>query len=373
MVLIFTTLQTDPIVGDLGILCVIGFVIYIICKIRNKIKEEEEASRRRAAYQRAEAERAEKRRKEQAMKDELRTKLDALENQYFPVYARGNYGIDKRSNTDNDEVISRFRREVEELKRNLERKYNSTFYSSDLNRYDYLLRTYKTSAIRLADERAARQREEQRRREEEAKRQAERLEAERKRQAELTRKRNLAAKFKYITICGYKAGYWCDYYPKNRYPSVSLEQESNRRSIWNFKDGSYTIGLSKVIEFIDGNYTAEQMRNLVFCVIPASTQYKNDTRYKTLCQKVAEKFGIINGYNYISIVYDRNDSREHKSSDTVGNLSFSTNVYGKDIVLFDDLTTRGTSFAQVAAKLKEKGARSVQGFFLGKTVSSSTF
>jgi phosphoribosylpyrophosphate synthetase len=107
----------------------------------------------------------------------------------------------------------------------------------------------------------------------------------------------------------------------------------------------------------------------VVCVIPASTQYKNDLRYKALCTKIAEKFPVINGYNYISIVSDRNDSRGQKSSDTVWNLSFSSNVRGKTVVLFDDITTRGTSFIQVASKLKEQGANNVIGFFLGKTVS----
>ena len=112
-------------------------------------------------------------------------------------------------------------------------------------------------------------------------------------------------------------------------------------------------------EFIDGNFTEDQMRNVILCVIPASTQYKNDMRYKTLCQKVSEALNITNGYNFISIAFDRSDSREHKSADTIGNLSFSNSVYGKDVVLFDDIITRGTSFIQVANELKRKGAKSV--------------
>jgi phosphoribosylpyrophosphate synthetase len=122
-------------------------------------------------------------------------------------------------------------------------------------------------------------------------------------------------------------------------------------------------------DFLDGNFTKEEMKNVVVCVIPASTQYKNDLRYKALCTKIAEKFPVINGYDYISIVSDRSDSRGQKSSDTVWNLSFSSSVRGKTIVLFDDITTRGTSFIQVASKLKEKGAANVIGFFLGKTVA----
>ena len=200
-------------------------------------------------------------------------------------------------------------------------------------------------------------------------RQKEEREKEAKRQAELTRRRNLAAQFKYITLGGHKAAYCFDYYPKNRFPSVTAQQEADRRAVWNFKDGSYTYGLNRLADFLDGNFTKEEMKNVVVCVIPASTQYKNDIRYKTMCAKIAEKFPVINGYNYITINTDRSDSRTQKSSDTVWNLSFSSSVRGKTVVLFDDITTRGTSFIQVANKLKEAGASNVHGFFLGKTLS----
>ena len=200
-------------------------------------------------------------------------------------------------------------------------------------------------------------------------RQKEEREKEAKRQAELTRRRNLAAQFKYITLGGHKAAYCFDYYPKNRFPSVTAQQEADRRAVWNFKDGSYTYGLNRLADFLDGNFTKEEMKNVVVCVIPASTQYKNDIRYKTMCAKIAEKLPVINGYNYITINTDRSDSRTQKSSDTVWNLSFSSSVRGKTVVLFDDITTRGTSFIQVANKLKEAGASNVHGFFLGKTLS----
>jgi phosphoribosylpyrophosphate synthetase len=50
-------------------------------------------------------------------------------------------------------------------------------------------------------------------------------------------------------------------------------------------------------------------------------------------------------------------------------LNISYSVYGKRIILFDDITTRGTSFIQLANQLKANGALEVYGFFLGKTVS----
>ena len=228
---------------------------------------------------------------------------------------------------------------------------------------DYLYR--RQYEQRIEEER--RRREEQERRVAENKRKAE----EEARRKEQERRQALCARFKYISLGGYDAAYRYDYYPVNRYPSGSLPlaDESARRSVWNFKDGMSSIGVGVVSDFIDGNYTREQMKNVALCVIPASTQAKNIRRYKSMCDAVAAKLPIQNGFNYITVCFDREDSRTvGKSSDTTSNLYFSSDVYGKDIILFDDITTRGTSFIQAAAELKKRGARSVRGLFLGKTV-----
>jgi len=192
--------------------------------------------------------------------------------------------------------------------------------------------------------------------------------AEEKRLAEQKRRNELKAKFHYISLGGHNVAYRYDYYPKNRYPSVDASAEANRHAVWNFKDGASSIGVSILSDFLEGNFSESQMRSLTLCVIPASTQSKNITRYSSMCRQICEKYSLTNGFNFIQIVYDRADSREQKSSNTIANLSFSNSVYGKDIILFDDITTRGTSFVQVANELKNKGARSVYGVFIGRTV-----
>lgn len=193
-------------------------------------------------------------------------------------------------------------------------------------------------------------------------------EAQLKRQEEIKRRNELKAKFHYIKLGGFSAAYRYDYYPKNRYPFIDATNESNRRAVWSFKDGSSSIGVSILSDFLEGNYTKEQMSNLVLCVIPASTTNKNEARYKTMCSQVCSRFQILNGFSYIQIVYDRSNSREQKSSNTIANLTFSGPISGKDVILFDDITTRGTSFIQVANELKKIGARTVYGVFIGKTV-----
>lgn len=83
---------------------------------------------------------------------------------------------------------------------------------------------------------------------------------------------------------------------------------------------------------------------------------------------VSKMTGIQNGFKEIIILYDRTDSRQQKEDDTVWNLQFGAGVEGKHVLLFDDIITRGVSFIQCAEKLKSKGAASVTGLFLGKTL-----
>ncbi len=346
------------------------FVIYIPIKekiedarFRAQLKREREIEAQRR--QEAEA----KRKRYDAMMVEWHQEAKKLEDTLFPVTARSPYGRETRNNTEDDFCILRFRSELQRIKKYLDNKHGLEVASRNSADFDRYFKKYETSSEKAKRLQEQRIREENRRKEEERRRILQRQKEEAERQAEAARRKILADKFKYTTLGGYRAAYCFDYYPKNRYPSVSSQDESNRRTVWNFKDGSYTSGLSRLADFLDGNFTKEEMKNVVVCVIPASTQFKNDIRYKALCTKIAEQLPVINGYDYISIVSDRSDSRDQKSSDTVWNLSFSSNVRGKTVVLFDDITTRGTSFIQVASRLKEKGAANVIGFFLGKTVA----
>lgn len=95
---------------------------------------------------------------------------------------------------------------------------------------------------------------------------------------------------------------------------------------------------------------------------------KNDRRYRRFCDAVCADTGIENGFDFIHIMYDRENSRQEKQKKTTENLSFSDKVNGKVVLLFDDIYTRGTSFSQCAEALTRRGAVDVLGLFLGKTI-----
>ena len=78
--------------------------------------------------------------------------------------------------------------------------------------------------------------------------------------------------------------------------------------------------------------------------------------------------------NYQKMMHDDNFSVEELSAIGFGytkllDLQFTRRyIRGKNVVLLDDVLTTGESFRQLQRKMKQLGALSVIGVFLGKTV-----
>ena len=178
----------------------------------------------------------------------------------------------------------------------------------------------------------------------------------------------IGGKYKEIKIAGYRAVYCFTYYPKGKYTRLSSIDASNRESIFRFKEGDYYQAVQFVSDFIKGHFWKSQMKKWMLCTIPASTAEKDEKRYKLFCEEVSKETGIENGYGVIRRTSDRQDSRQEKMSDTLDGVTFTKgSICGKNILLFDDITTRGTSFLQLADNLTSAGANYVIGFFLGKS------
>lgn len=178
----------------------------------------------------------------------------------------------------------------------------------------------------------------------------------------------MGGKFKLATLGPYSYAYCFPYYPVGRIKDEDPIWASNRQMVYDFKLGNYQTAAVLLVDFLRGRYSRSELECFTLCVIPASTMEKNERRYRRFCEYVSAKTGIQNGMDVISILYDRSNSIEGKSENTILNLAFSEEVMGMDVLLFDDIMTRGTSFTQCAGRLMEKGANSVTGFFLGKTI-----
>lgn len=175
--------------------------------------------------------------------------------------------------------------------------------------------------------------------------------------------RNLYQSFKFQS---HPCIYFFDYCPDRK--DRDLRDDRNRDLILGFKDGATQVPVHLVSEFIYRYIPKSDLMNWIFCVIPASTREKNELRNRHFCELVHTMTGIQNGFKEIIILYDRADSREYKEDDTVWNLQFGAGVTRKHVLLFDDIITHGVSFFQCAEMLKKKGAASVTGLFLGRTL-----
>jgi ATP-dependent DNA helicase RecQ len=164
-----------------------------------------------------------------------------------------------------------------------------------------------------------------------------------------------------------------DYYPKSRFQNVDDNIKKIRDLVYTFKDGkakneALVNKLCLLIKTV--NIPLEDSYRVP---MPASTMKKTKNRYEIFCSLLSEKLSIKNGYNLIT-TKDHEPTKGQAGGDKIGNFNFEngTNIFrNRNIILFDDVRTSGTTFKQVATKLLNSGAKSVTGLFLAKTVSDS--
>ena len=99
---------------------------------------------------------------------------------------------------------------------------------------------------------------------------------------------------------------------------------------------------------------------------------KNELRYKGFASAVCKFSGAINAYEHIRVSGDRlaiHEKFDSKSLQKVQVIEFDKDFFrGKKILVFDDILTKGFSYARFACQLEKIGGEVLGGFFLGKTV-----
>lgn len=179
----------------------------------------------------------------------------------------------------------------------------------------------------------------------------------------------IGGRYREIKIAGYRAVYCYKYFPQRKSGfRLSKQDYAHQQMILNFKNGEQYEAVELVSDFITGHLFRGIRVGWILCVIPASTRWKNEKRYRTFCEEVAQNTGVINGYSLIVRERDRPNTRGGKREDTLEGLRINGAAFvGKRVILFDDITTTGRSFVQLADNLMDAGATQVVGFFLGKT------
>ena len=145
-----------------------------------------------------------------------------------------------------------------------------------------------------------------------------------------------------------------------------------RKKVWRFKDGD-TATSSEVAAWV--SQTLEENISLLdqctLVCIPASTAERTQMRYEQFSSEVCKATKMANGYKHIKLEGERLAIHEHKVAKTVSRvqvLKFDRNFFnGRRVIIFDDVITKGNSFATMVDYLEEMGAIVMGGIFLAKT------
>lgn len=161
-----------------------------------------------------------------------------------------------------------------------------------------------------------------------------------------------------------------DYLP-TKYKASSRDWQV-RKFVWAFKDGKCAIPTAQLVAKKIREQFGTAASDMVFVCIPASSQRKNEIRYKEFSAEVARLSGVQNGYDHITVEGERLAIHESQSGKHVNNvevINLDKDYFkGKKVLVFDDVITRGFSYARFACHLEVLGASVLGGMFLARTL-----
>lgn len=161
-----------------------------------------------------------------------------------------------------------------------------------------------------------------------------------------------------------------DYLP-TKYKASSRDWQV-RNFVWAFKDGKCAVSAAQLVAKKIREQYGNGASDIVFACIPASSQRKNEIRYKQFSEEVARLSGAVSAYDHITVEGERLAIHESKSGKHVNNVqvvNFDKEFFkGKKVLVFDDVITRGYSYARFACHLETLGASVLGGMFLARTL-----
>ena len=155
----------------------------------------------------------------------------------------------------------------------------------------------------------------------------------------------------------------------SKYEKVSSINEYARHYIWQFKDGLNSKGHVHVLSIKINNLFGDNLAGLTFVCIPSSTKETYQKRYESFMENVCEKTGMQNGYDYVTITKETTPKRLGGTEDMEYECDKEF-FKGRNVIVFDDVLTRGHSLGIMMEKLEIAGAKVIAAFFLGKTVDA---
>lgn len=173
------------------------------------------------------------------------------------------------------------------------------------------------------------------------------------------------------------------YYPTTCEFEAGPQEWNDRYTIWKFKndpekrispkDHEDTLDdvIPKIIQRLNETFGEEYVQFLTLVCIPASTKAKNAARYGEFSKRLCEETCMENGYEHTHVVRDglsKNHPENHTGRSIQPVIEFDNDFFrGKNVLLFDDVVTKGGTMLRYKDILKDKGATVIGGMCLGKT------
>lgn len=165
--------------------------------------------------------------------------------------------------------------------------------------------------------------------------------------------------------------WFCKYFPV-RIRNVGEREKADRQLVFDFKDGRAYEEVARCTAAAMTERYGTSCADIVFSPVPASTREKNEVRYKAFCQRVCGLTGAVNGYEHVSVSGERLSIHENRKAEKeirkVNIVEFDSAFFnGKSVVVFDDVISKGLSYATYAHQLESLGANVLGGLFLART------
>jgi hypothetical protein len=179
-----------------------------------------------------------------------------------------------------------------------------------------------------------------------------------------------------IKIKGHVYSYFAifQYFPVNRYQSgdLNFEDLNNRGILFDFKDGrnvKYSANL--FASALINNFGRESLMKKTLIIIPAASKEKTEIRFKEFCNLLSEYTNMDNGYEYLVNIKNREaahngGSRNYNPEEF---LQLKGNLFGKDVLVIDDVRTSGRSSDNIYNFLNKQNPKSITFCYMARTVN----
>ena len=182
----------------------------------------------------------------------------------------------------------------------------------------------------------------------------------------------------YTEVRNLNCFYFTKYYPVNKYGYTQ-----NQQFVFDLKNGVnpeyyaeiFSIGINKLFGNLAYKKDLKKMiSDITIIPVPASSNFNHERRFKKLFELISEKTGVINGYDVVEILNDKEPkhlTNHHNSLESHVKIHFEKIKEPRKIILIDDVITTGKTISEFANKFRSNKLNFgfVVAMALSKTIS----